>query len=349
MKRLLALALAGIMVFSLTACQIHFGGWGDDWDNNSDYNADGSYKTYTVRYDPGAFGKDEGYDDVKYHNDDFYISSWVFYRPGYRQMGWSLTDGGPKDFELEGIVTLNEDFTLYPFWVLGVGSKDRPFDDCFFDLTAKFYDGPYALTFEGSSDSGTEKENSTTGTAIYKPGYFYSELNTLGQTWDYFYGWLPWDQRSKTWYVVAEGIYKEYWYLNGGSGLTTTSHSRDEMERGIDGVREGAWSALNAIRSSGTGLDGGGSFVRTGSGQYLGRDCVIFRQEVTFVIKGYFEYWIDKETGFCLKETKDLTTGEDRMWSQASCTSIRLGSAVNNVTIPSIPAGPDYFDEGYEG
>ncbi len=76
-------------------------------------------ETYTISYDKGSAEGATGSKDseTKYEDVAFTLpSSPVFTRDGYLQTGWSLTDGGTKDFELGGSYTTNAAQTFYPFW-----------------------------------------------------------------------------------------------------------------------------------------------------------------------------------------------------------------------------------------
>ncbi|MCL2747946.1 MAG: hypothetical protein FWE59_04745 [Oscillospiraceae bacterium] len=373
MKRTFAIALVMVLAISLlAACSViggstnggggGGGGGGQDIGpggvNNSGYDEDGNPMVYIVRYDPGAYGWEEAYESEKYFDEPYMISYYaLFYRPGYRQTGWALTDGGAKDFDLEGMVSINHDFTLYPYWELGVGTKDTPFDDCFFSIYEPHYEGSLALYFEKFPDDNPHvnfAENptskfSTSAWAIYKPGYYYTQNDRSGERLENMIdGWIHWDIGGAKWFFLPndefpDGVCKEYGYMNGGAWLETKDFEPGEMESEFDQLRNGFHIALNTIIHSGTHLDGSGTFERTGSGEHLGRDCAIFRKDMAFN-DGYDEYWLDKESGFCMKQITELTAEDDYIHNNVTCTRIVLGDAVDSLPIPPVPTQPDYFD-----
>jgi len=321
----------------------------DYWDDSNVtlypyWEDENSGKFYTVWFDPGLYGIDDGYEDDKWHGEDYKIPVWTFYRPGYRQSGWSLTQEGSKDYELEGVVKLNRDFTLYPVWTLGVWAVNRPFDDCFFNLREPFYTGAYAFT---STGSGTTKNapgvTLSTGEAIYRKGYYYQAATAAGKVRDTaspFDVWIDWDMRSKDWYVVSAGLIKKWWYLNGG---VVISSETSDIERKLENAQYDNWNNLKITLNNGSGFNSGGRYVRTGSGTVVGRDCAIFRLTHSIVVVGFREFWIDKQTGLCLKVIIDEDYGDDFVKSETICTSLKLGSEVNPANDPPILTDPDGY------
>jgi len=68
---------------------------------------------YTITYNGGAYGTGEINAGLKEHGKDFILSTSTFKRTGYKQTGWSKTDGGSKNFNLGGIYKDNADITFY--------------------------------------------------------------------------------------------------------------------------------------------------------------------------------------------------------------------------------------------
>ena len=83
--------------------------------------------TYTVTYDPGAYGKGSIDADTKIHDVNLTLSSKTFTRKYYVQTGWSETDGGTKAYDLGGIYSANADVTLYPVWEEKIVTVTAPF------------------------------------------------------------------------------------------------------------------------------------------------------------------------------------------------------------------------------
>ena len=75
-------------------------------------------QTYTINYDAGSGDGIKGSHDsqTKTHNIDIELADKCFTRPGYKQTGWSKTDGGQKDYDLLSQFGENANTTLYPYW-----------------------------------------------------------------------------------------------------------------------------------------------------------------------------------------------------------------------------------------
>lgn len=71
---------------------------------------------YTVNYDKGANGEGENKSDIKTCGEDLTLKDALFTRVGYNQIGWSSSDEGSKEYELNGTYSNNADITLYPVW-----------------------------------------------------------------------------------------------------------------------------------------------------------------------------------------------------------------------------------------
>lgn len=72
--------------------------------------------SYTVGYEPGAYGIGDSESAIKIHGEDLELEGQLFTRSGYKQIGWATSDGGEKVYELAGTYTANEAVTLYPAW-----------------------------------------------------------------------------------------------------------------------------------------------------------------------------------------------------------------------------------------
>lgn len=71
---------------------------------------------FPVVYKPGANGTGQEESDVKAFGEDLQLKGAIFTRTGYRQTGWSTTDGGSLAYTLSSYYTANAALTLYPFW-----------------------------------------------------------------------------------------------------------------------------------------------------------------------------------------------------------------------------------------
>ena len=81
---------------------------------------------YTITYNKGAYGTGSTIaNGDKTHGVNFTLSSSTFTRDGYRQDGWSTSDGGSKTYELGGTYTGNANLNLYPHWNLITYSNYR--------------------------------------------------------------------------------------------------------------------------------------------------------------------------------------------------------------------------------
>lgn len=73
-------------------------------------------KTYSVSYVPGADGMGDSLSVDKIHGEDLELAGQLFTRSGYKQVGWTTSDGGDKVYELNGTYAADEALTLYPAW-----------------------------------------------------------------------------------------------------------------------------------------------------------------------------------------------------------------------------------------
>ena len=72
--------------------------------------------TYQVTYDPGEFGEGQLRTVIKVYACDIVLCDALFTRPGYTQIGWTTSDGGPKTHSLGQTYANNSALTLYPCW-----------------------------------------------------------------------------------------------------------------------------------------------------------------------------------------------------------------------------------------
>ena len=75
--------------------------------------------SYTITYAKGSPADEitgEHAPGTKMYTSALTLAGESFSRPGYKQTGWSKTDGGQKDYNLLGTYGTNEDVTLYPYW-----------------------------------------------------------------------------------------------------------------------------------------------------------------------------------------------------------------------------------------
>ncbi len=85
-------------------------------------DAEGEVNTYTVTYKPGANGSGSQQMATKAHGVALTLKGALFTRGGYKQTGWSTSDGGAKAYGLGASYTANAAITLYPYWTANSGS-----------------------------------------------------------------------------------------------------------------------------------------------------------------------------------------------------------------------------------
>lgn len=74
--------------------------------------------TYNVVFKPGANGTGSQTYLVKTHNVGLKLKGAIFTRTGYEMLGWSTTDGGSKQYDLEGWYYTNASTNMFPVWGL---------------------------------------------------------------------------------------------------------------------------------------------------------------------------------------------------------------------------------------
>ena len=72
--------------------------------------------TYNVVFKPGANGTGSQTYLVKTHNVGLKLKGAIFTRTGYEMLGWSTTDGGSKQYDLEGWYYTNASTNMFPVW-----------------------------------------------------------------------------------------------------------------------------------------------------------------------------------------------------------------------------------------
>lgn len=72
---------------------------------------------YAITYNKGAYGSGDAIAaGDKTEDEDFTLSSSMFTRSGYVQVGWATSDGGSKAYDLGGTYSDNAALILYPVW-----------------------------------------------------------------------------------------------------------------------------------------------------------------------------------------------------------------------------------------
>ncbi|MCR5177484.1 MAG: InlB B-repeat-containing protein [Lachnospiraceae bacterium] len=70
----------------------------------------------TITYDRGADGTGENVSEETLAGTKITLKEAIFTREGYNQTGWTMTDGGNKQYALSAETSFAKDTTLYPFW-----------------------------------------------------------------------------------------------------------------------------------------------------------------------------------------------------------------------------------------
>ena len=72
---------------------------------------------YTLTFSPDSNANETHSTTLeKTHNQDIELPGAQFTRKGYNQTGWTMIEGGEKEYGLNGIFSLNTDKTFYPAW-----------------------------------------------------------------------------------------------------------------------------------------------------------------------------------------------------------------------------------------
>jgi len=223
---------------------------------------------------------------------------------------------------MDGVYKDDADITLYPAWVLGVGTAETPYDDFFFDRDE--YPAEYSLTFDiiGDVPSGT---TTSTDKSIYKTGEFYQDTS---------YRIKEGTGLKQQWWNVDEGMYTIHEWGSGVGGTGSYTRSYPDTPGQISYELHQSRASFLGIWYAPYKEDG---FVRTGSEKLLGRDCAIFIRDMTlFGVSLYGEYWVDKMTGCLLKTVVNVDSADDYTHMTITCTEYIVGS----VALPPV-AEPD--------
>ena len=105
-----------------------------------------SVKTYEIKYNAGANGSGLVPAEKKTHDVAYTLKGASYTRKGYGQDGWSLSDGGDKDYELGATYTDNAGLILYPHWVEGLIKVEK-----FGGVTVYEYESHNEAVIDGSS------------------------------------------------------------------------------------------------------------------------------------------------------------------------------------------------------
>ena len=73
-------------------------------------------ETFTVTYMAGRYGKGIVASDLKEYGFEINLSKKTYTREGYKQTGWSTTDGGKLAYKLGEKYDKNEGLSLFPYW-----------------------------------------------------------------------------------------------------------------------------------------------------------------------------------------------------------------------------------------
>ena len=73
-------------------------------------------ETFTVTYMAGRDGKGIVASDLKEYGFEINLSKKTYTREGYKQTGWSTTDGGKLAYKLGEKYNKNEGLSLFPYW-----------------------------------------------------------------------------------------------------------------------------------------------------------------------------------------------------------------------------------------
>lgn len=140
--------------------------------------------TDSVLYKPGSFGTGSEIIDAKFAGTDITLRGAIYTREGYLQTGWSTTENGPKEYNLNEKYTSDKDLVLYPVWseliyITYLPDEYSP-DVSYQDI--KPFDSPINLRGKTFSREGYAQNGwtSVSGTeAEYGLGEEYSEENTI--------------------------------------------------------------------------------------------------------------------------------------------------------------------------
>lgn len=133
-------------------------------------------KICKVTYVPGEYGVGASVEDSVESGIEFTVKNKLFTREGYRQEGWSLTDGGEKVYNLlQGFVTINEDIVLYPYWVENIYGIEVSANELYFGEVCEDYTTPAAQSISITNTGNID----TTLTAVLPANYTISVNGSL--------------------------------------------------------------------------------------------------------------------------------------------------------------------------
>lgn len=103
---------------------------------------------YYITFTPGQYGVGEEVIEPVESGKTFSTKNAIYTREGYRQMGWSLEEGGRKVYDLvQNHVVADGDMTLYPYWVKDVYGITVSSDNLYFGDLCEKYQVPEAKSF----------------------------------------------------------------------------------------------------------------------------------------------------------------------------------------------------------
>ena len=184
----------------------------------------------------------------------------------------------------------------------------------------------YSMSITGSQNSDIGYHVSYTKLSIQTADGYYEKTDAVD---------TELSSTSEEWFILETNTY--YWQgsavnlITGqsGSGSTSETYSSREETLYYANLKAGelngymVWSSEYTIVS-----------VRTGSENFLGRDCAKFVYQATSSdINRRTDYWIDKATGACLKHIDDMQTPDGYVKISWACTEFKIGGA----SFPSHP------------
>ncbi len=202
-----------------------------------------STSTYTVTYKPGAYGSGSQQIATKNANVALTLKGETFTRKGYKQTGWTTSDGGAKAYNLSASYTANAAITLYPVWTAntytvkfnpngGTGTMSN---------MAMTYDVAKNLPRNGFSKSGSDFAGWATtsdGGVFYQDGAKVNNLTTTqGATMTLYAKWKESSAPQPTLTINSEGVLTKV-VLNGSTAVAIPSSVKSIGYKAFDGLDE---------------------------------------------------------------------------------------------------------------